>query len=192
MLDDLLRMDTDLFLSIHHVRNGFFDFMMPWLSNRWIWIPLYIFLAYRIYKAYSAKAIVILLAVGVMILVSDQGANFFKNNIQRPRPCNNPELLAKGAVITPDGCGGPFGFFSGHAANSFAVAVLFVLLMRRKDRDNYTTLWLFAWAGAVSWSRIYMGVHYPGDVLAGALFGSAIAILTYVCITKYYLNKNDA
>jgi len=193
MLDDLLRMDSELFLSIHHLRNGFFDFIMPWFSNRWIWIPLYAFLAYKVYKAYNTKAVVIMLTVALMIVVSDQGANFFKNSIQRPRPCNNPELLLHGGVITPDGCGGPFGFFSGHASNVFALSLIMILLMRRKDIDRWKPwLWMFAWAIVVCWSRIYMGVHYPGDVLCGAIYGSIIAGVVYILLTRFYLDKQDA
>lgn len=193
MLDDLLRMDMDLFLSIHHTRNAFFDFIMPWFSNRWIWIPLYIFLAYRVFKAYNVKALIIVLAVALMILIADQGANLFKNNVQRPRPCNNPELLIQGAVITPNGCGGPFGFFSGHAANSFALAVMLILLMRRNNIDRWKPwLWMFAWAIMVCWSRIYMGVHYPGDLLAGAIFGSSVAGIIYILLVKFYFERRNA
>src|ERR1044072_2912547 len=109
MLDELLKLDSDLFLSIHHVRNGFLDFIMPVFSNRWIWIPLYAFMALRVFRYYGPKTVVIALSIGLMILVSDQGANLFKNGIKRPRPCHNTELLSTNTIVTPDGCGGPYG-----------------------------------------------------------------------------------
>jgi undecaprenyl-diphosphatase len=129
----------------------------------------------------------------LMIVLSDQGANLVKNSVQRPRPCNNPALYLNGPVITPDGCGGPFGFFSGHASNSFALAMIVALLMRRKNIDHWKQwLWMFAWALVVGWSRIYMGVHYPLDVISGAIYGCIIAVVTYILITRFYLDKRNA
>jgi undecaprenyl-diphosphatase len=193
MLEELLKTDTGLFLSIHHVRNAFFDFIAPWLSNRWIWIPLYLWLAAKVVKYYRAQSWVIILSVLVMIVISDQGANLFKNGVQRPRPCHNTELLSAHSVVAPEGCGGPYGFFSGHAANSFALALILLLLIRRKNQDGWRPwLWLFAWAFAVAWSRIYLGVHYPGDVLSGAVFGMIVASCVYLLLTKLYLEKRNA
>lgn len=193
MLDDLLKMDTELFLSIHQARNAFFDFIMPWFSNRWIWIPLYAYLVYTLFKLYRGHMIVIVLAVVAMVVISDQGANLFKNGIKRSRPCHNPELLATGKVQIPEGCGGPYGYFSGHASNSFAVALLMLLLVRRKDQDRWKPwLWLMAWAIVVSWSRIYLGVHYPGDVASGAVFGLLVATTVYMLLAKFYLDKRNA
>ncbi len=193
MLDDLLRMDTDLFLSIHHVRNGFFDFLAPWLSSRWIWIPLYLWFAVVILNHYKSKSWIIILSVVVMIVISDQGANLFKNNVKRSRPCHNTELLATGSVLMPEGCGGPYGFFSGHASNSFALALMMLLLSRRNNRDKWRPwLWMFVWAGTIAWSRIYLGVHYPGDVLCGAIFGMIVAACVYIGLSKFYLDKGNA
>src|ERR1044072_6934448 len=122
MLHELLRIDSEWFLAINHFRNGFLDFVMPWFSNRWIWIPLYVFMAFAIYKYYGRKVGVIGLSIALMIVLSDQGANLVKNNVQRPRPCHNTELLYANAVNAPEGCGGPYGYFSGHAANCFAIS----------------------------------------------------------------------
>lgn len=193
MLESLMQTDVDLFLGIHHVRNGFFDFIAPWLSNRWIWIPLYLWLAFKVVKYYKSQAWAVILAVVIMIVISDQGANLFKNNVKRPRPCHNTELLAQQNVVAPEGCGGPYGFFSGHASNSFALALIMLLLVKRKNQDGWRPwLLLFAWAFAVAWSRIYLGVHYPGDVVFGAIFGTIVAICVYFVLTKIYLDKRNA
>lgn len=193
MLDDLLRLDSEWFLAIHNVRNGFLDFVMPVFTNRWIWIPLYIFMAFALFRQYRKHTLVIALSIGFMILLSDQGANLFKNNVKRPRPCHNVELIAKNAIITPNGCGGPFGYFSGHAANSFAISLMICLLMRRKNANRWKPwLLLFAWAFMVCWSRVYMGVHYPGDVFSGAVFGMIVSGVVYYCLSRFYLQPRNA
>lgn len=193
MLESLMQTDVDLFLGIHHARNGFFDFIAPWLSNRWIWIPLYLWLAVVIVRQFKNKAWVIIASIIVMTVISDQGANLFKNNVKRPRPCHNEALLAQHEIFTPEGRGGPYGFFSGHASNSFALALMMVILSRRNNRDRWRPwLWMFAWAGAIAWSRIYLGVHYPGDVLCGAIFGMIVAGCVYIALSKLYLDKRNA
>ncbi|HTF03509.1 MAG TPA: phosphatase PAP2 family protein [Bacteroidia bacterium] len=193
MLEELIRLDQELFVDIHNARNGFLDFLMPVITNRWVWIPLYLFFAWWLSRKYRAKTIVILLAAGLMIFISDQGANLFKNNVKRPRPCHNTELLKEHTVITPNGCGGPFGFFSGHATNSFALAMFMFLLVLRTKIENWKPwLLLFFWGIMVCWSRIYLGVHYPGDVLCGALFGMLVGGLTYLALVKFYFRRHDA
>lgn len=192
-MDELLRLDTEWFMSIHSVRNGFLDFIMPVFTNRWIWIPLYVIMAFALLRRYGKRMAVIAPVIAIMILISDQGANLFKENVKRPRPCHNPELISTFHVTTPNGCGGPFGYFSGHAANSFAISLLMCLLVRRKDIDRWKPwLILFLWALMVSWSRIYMGVHYPGDVLSGAVFGMIVAGLVYFCLNRFYLTPRNA
>lgn len=194
MLDALQRLDSEWFIAINHTRNGFLDVVMPIFTNRWIWIPLYIFMAYALFRQYGSRTIVIGLTIAIMILVSDQGANLFKNTIvKRPRPCQNTELLENNTIFTPDGCGGPYGYFSGHAANCFAISILVCLLMRRRNMDRWKTwLLLFVWALMVIWSRVYMGVHYPGDVLSGAVFGLIVGSITYYCLSKFYLAPRNA
>jgi len=193
MLEQLIHSDRELFLAIHHVRNGFFDVIMPIFTNRWVWIPLYAFFAWWLFRKFGSKMVVILPVVACMILISDQGANLFKNSVKRARPCHDTELLQTGTIFTPDGCGGPYGFFSGHAANSFAIAI-FMFLMTRKSKTEPSRLWLliFVWSIVVCWSRVYMGVHFPGDVLAGALYGSLIGGAVYYALNKYYLDRNNA
>ncbi len=191
MLETLLSADQTAFITIHSFRNEFLDVVMPVVTNRWIWIPFYLLLAFWVFRTFNRRGAGILLAAGVMILVSDQGANLFKNGIKRPRPCHNVELIKQTTIITPQGCGGPYGFFSGHAANSFALA-MFIFLLARRAGGERQNLWLlmFVWATVVAWSRVYMGVHYPGDVICGALFGTGIGAFIFFGMTKLKFMRN--
>jgi undecaprenyl-diphosphatase len=193
MLETLLKLDTDWFIGINHARNGFFDLIMPWLSSRWIWIPLYIFLAWKLFRYYGKQAGIIILAIGVMTVISDQTANIFKNNVMRHRPCHNVELKKTAEVFTPEGCGGPYGFYSAHAANTMALALMIILLVRRKNRDAWRPwLWLVFWATLVAYSRVYLGVHYPMDVICGAVSGIIFSGIIYYALVKFYLEKRNA
>lgn len=193
MLEELVRADKELFLAIHYFRNGFLDIIMPAFTNRWIWIPLYAFFAWWLFNKFKFQILVILPVVAVMVLVSDQGANLFKNNVQRSRPCHDVELLKSSTIVTPNGCGGPYGFFSGHAANCFALTVFMLLFVRKAQVKNWKPwLLLVVWATLVAWSRIYMGVHFPGDVLAGALFGICVGAAAYYGLNQFYFAKKHA
>lgn len=187
MLDYLNQLDHRLFLAIHHWRNGLLDEVMPWVTNRWVWIPLYALLLVFVWRRFGKQTIMIALTVAALILASDQSANLLKNNVCRPRPCYDAQLA--GQVITPLGCGGNYGFVSGHAANSFAIA-LFLWLLSGPQKGFPVTrrrgwwLLLFPWMIIVWWSRIYVGVHFPFDVICGGLIGAAWAVVIYILYRK--------
>jgi undecaprenyl-diphosphatase len=183
VLDFLRNIDKDLFLYLNGTHCGFCDLIMPYLSTSWIWTPLFAWALYEVYKKYRKKTIVIAIFVVGLIFASDQGSGFIKKSVKRYRPTYNIEIREK--VHTVDGYrGGEYGFISSHAANSFAIAVFVFLLMRPTKRLLVISLFLYAFV--TCFSRIYLGVHYPLDILGGALLGSILAFVFYKFFSKYF------
>ena len=169
--------DSKLFLFLNGLHAEWLDSVMVAITEMWLWIPLYLLLLYLVFKQYGKRGWWILLAVAVVILCSDQlSAHVCKPLFHRLRPCFNPDL--EGLVHLPKGLpGGRYGFVSSHAANTFAVAAFLTAVFRKRYRGIG---WgLFAWALISSYSRIYVGVHYPGDILAGAALGVLIGIIIW-------------
>lgn len=175
MLEFLDHIDRIIFLFLNGLHSPFWDQVMWWISGRFNWIPLYLLITgYLIYR-YKWKVIVILLLVALLITLSDQGSvHLFKMVFKRLRPCHNSEI-SQLVHIVRNHCGGMYGFVSSHAANSFAVASYSILLIRNK----YYTMFIILWAALVSYSRIYLGVHYPGDILGGAILGLFLGYIVY-------------
>ncbi len=181
--------DSRLFLWLNGQHAGWLDTVMVSITEMWPWIPIYILLAYLVIKQYGRKSLWIFLAVGLVILCSDQlSAHVCKPVFHRLRPCFNPEL--EGLVHLPKGLpGGRYGFVSSHAANTFAVATFLTAALRKSYRS--IGWWLFAWALISSYSRIYIGVHYPGDVLAGAVLGILVGLIIWK-LTTLLFNKRQS
>jgi undecaprenyl-diphosphatase len=189
MLEKLNSIDTHLFLWLNGHYSPFWDKVMWFISGRNEWIPVYLlFAAYLIYR-YRWRSIPIILSIALAVTLADQLAvRLFKELIQRPRPTYNPSIQY--LVHTVENYrGGPFGFISNHAADTFAFATFLSLLFR----NRYFILIIILWAAIVSYSRIYLGVHYPGDILGGMLFGSLVGWLIFLLyfrvVEKIYPNK---
>ena len=174
MLEILDNLDTALFLVINGLHNNFFDVVMVFVSAKYFWIPFYIFLLYLVFREKYKKTILVLFFIVLLIVISDQvSVHAFKNVFQRPRPCHAIDLQL--VVHTVEKCGGQFGFISSHASNSFALAFLISGLLR--SRYSWLPWVMYAWAVLTIYSRVYLGVHYPGDVIAGAFIGILIGWL---------------
>lgn len=176
-MNSLSDIDTDLFLFLNGLHASWLDKVMIAVTQMWIWAPLYLLLIYWTVKQYGKRCWWVFLAVGVVVLCSDQlSAHVCKPLFQRLRPCYNPDL--QDLIYLPKGmAGGRFGFVSSHAANTFAVAAFLTPVLR-----NYR-LWLgivlYLWAFISSYSRIYLGFHYPGDIICGAILGILVGLILW-------------
>lgn len=174
MLETLRELDRDIFVYLNNHHNEFWDPIMILISEKFFWFPAYlgliIYLIYTFRRRGMAKLVMTLLAVGAADIISSK---VFKPNFARLRPCHDPDLSEVINIVS--GCGGQFGFISSHAATTFALATFMYLVL--PPRYLWFKISLVVWAAAISYSRIYLGVHYPGDVLAGALLGIIMAWL---------------
>jgi undecaprenyl-diphosphatase len=168
----LLNLDQSLFLAINGWHSSFMDPVMFFISGKLSWIPVYLILLYLVFKIYGKRGWYILLLVAIAIVLADQGSvMLFKNTVQRLRPSHEPSL--QGLVhIVNNYRGGDYGFVSSHATNNFALVVFLGFFLQKKY--NWLLPVMFIWAALIAYSRIYLGVHYPGDVLCGGLYGALI------------------
>lgn len=169
--------DARLLLIVNGAHSPFFDSVMWCISGRWIWVPFYAVLAYLLFRRMSWKrASICLVTIGLIILSADQTcATLIRPEIGRLRPANLNNPLSSFVHVVNGYRGGRYGFPSCHAANTFVLAVFMSLVIRHK----WFTVMMFSWAFIVSYSRMYLGVHYFGDLFCGATIGSLFAVLFY-------------
>jgi undecaprenyl-diphosphatase len=184
MIDTLKQWDTYLFLYLNGFHNSIWDSIMFWASEKITWIPVYMFFIFLIIRNYKREAWLIIPVALIMILFSDQLSLLVKNLTCRPRPCHVAGL-ENVIHLVQNKCGGEFGFVSSHAANHFGMALFFGNLFRSKFR--FINLVLIFWAGFISYSRIYLGAHYPGDVIFGGFLGVLLGISFYQLLLQLNL-----
>jgi len=193
MIDFLEKTDLQLLLLINKAHSPLFDSIMWWLSLSTIWIPLYAFLLFMLFKKFRPQFWKVLVLIIISVTLTDGiSSGIIKETVKRYRPSHNIEIkdqlnlhrYSDGNVYR----GGKYGFVSSHAANSFGVATLVILLLGRYSKHYY---WLIIWAIAISYSRMYLGVHYPLDIVGGmfvGVFSAYFSIFLSKKILKFNLN----
>jgi undecaprenyl-diphosphatase len=182
LLQSLIEIDKDLLLTINSNHTPLLDNFYFLVTQITIWIPLYLTMIYIIIKSQKRGSWVTLLFIAILIVLCDQiSTNILKDSIQRFRPSNDPAL--KDIVhIFANNRGGLYGFVSSHAANTFGLAMFTSLLFKNK----FYTAAIFLWATLNSYSRIYLGLHFPGDILGGMLLGISLSLIVYFFYLKVY------
>lgn len=185
MIEKILKYDTELFLYLNNLGTETWDWLWLLITDKLTFVPLYALLLFLLYKKYGWKALIVfVVVVALMITFTDQITNVFKRGFERPRPCREADLIDQMRSIAVR-CG-KYGFFSGHSSNSMAAAV-FAGLMLRPYYKNAIFILLF-WSAVVAYSRIYVGVHYPIDIVCGLTFGAISGFLFYK-LGAYILNR---
>jgi len=167
-------LDQQLFLFLNSLHSTFLDTVMYAISGKIIWVPLYLAILIHLGITYKRKFFIILIFIILAATLADQSSVLIKNFVHRLRPCHEPSLTSLVHMLKGE-CGGLYGFVSSHATNSFDVALLSLLFIKKR----WYSISIVIWALVIGYSRIYLGVHYPGDVLCGSIVGAFIGWSMY-------------
>ena len=180
MLEQLIEWDKELMLSINHAHTPFLDLIMQIASYKYSIVPVCaIILFFLFYKSSVKRGVLFVLAIVFTFAICDSGStSLFKHTVCRLRPCHDPSIMDMVRMLEYKG--GQFGFISSHAANLFGLAVVSSFAIKRR----WYTIFIFCWAALVAYSRIYVGKHFPGDVICGALFGTAAGLLIVYIVVR--------
>lgn len=183
-MDTLIQLDKELLIWLNSHNTPFWDVVMMFFTRKEFWIPLYLLLLYQIYKVKGKEAIYWILGAFLLVFLCDQiSTQLFKNVFERFRPSHDPSL--EGMVNLVSGYkGGRYGFVSSHATNSFGFALFTSLLFR----NRLYTFFIFSWSLLVIYTRIYLGVHFPGDVIGGMILGLILGYAVYR-LTNWFSNS---
>lgn len=185
VLDKIITLDQSIFIYLNNLGSPYWDGLWQIITNQFSWTPLFILMSFLLFKVYGLKkGLIILLIASVLVTFTDQFVNLIKHLFERVRPNNDPTVQNLIRIVKSPRS---FSFVSGHATNSMANTVFVYLLL--KNRFKYTWLF-FIWPLFFAYSRIYVGVHYPIDILSGALLGMILGFGFYK-ITHFVLAKID-
>jgi undecaprenyl-diphosphatase len=185
----LVRLDSELFRMINGANAPWLDHLMMLIRNQYTWIPLYAFILYYILRYQRRYAWQFILCSLICFAITDfSSASIFKPLFGRVRPCHVDEL--RGQVRDLVGCGGRFSMPSSHASNHFGLASFWYLSIAWMSNRRWWVLW--PWAIIVCYAQVYVGKHYPGDVLVGGLLGTCVGVLVYVVMKNLLSRRGRA
>ena len=187
MLEQLIELDQELFLFLNSLGTPTWDGFWLFYTDKVHWIPLYAVLLFLMFKKINNIKLfgILIVVIALMVTFTDQVTNLFKHGFERFRPCHEPGV-AEAMRLVKSWCGGKYGYFSGHSSNSMAVAVFTGLMLRTKYK--YLIFILLVWAFAMAYSRVYIGVHYPLDIVSGMAFG-ALSGFGFYKLNRYLQNR---
>ncbi len=176
-METLQNLDHIIFHWINHdISNVFFDYFFTFIRNKVVWLPLYLFLIAFFIFNFKTKGIIIILIAFVTIGIADfTSSSLIKPAVERLRPCN--DVASNPKIISRVTCGSGYSFPSSHATNHFAIGIFFFLIFLKISKKF--AYFFPIWALLISFAQVYVGVHYPFDILTGILIGSLIGYLEY-------------
>ena len=185
MIEEIINFDEFVFLYLNSLGSSSFDFFWLLITNKFLNFIVYFSLLFALYRRHGAtKTLNIFLFALILIGVVDQSTNLSKLFFERLRPCHNEQISLLSRLVSSE-CGGKFGFFSAHASNSFAIATFFSFIFKY---IKFLRIFILFLATLIAYSRVYIGVHYPLDVLIGASVGLSISKLYIYFLNKYFKN----
>lgn len=180
MLEKILQWDKKLFVFLNGLGSENYDAFWLFITKQLYWTPFFIVVLYFVYKKNNnwKQFLMLLLCITILIVITDQFTNFIKETFQRLRPCNDPQINSIIRIVKDSDT---FSFFSGHAANSMATTVLVYAILKRYY--SYAML-VFIFPLVFAYSRIYLGLHFPSDILTGYIVGAIFGYLMYLTYEK--------
>ena len=185
MLEKIIDCDKDVLVFLNSLGSEPFDYFWLVITKQANWTLFFVMFFYFLQKKLGWKNFgYYILFTAFIILICDQTANFFKNHFQRLRPCNDQEIKGIIRIVKSSAT---FSFFSGHAANSMATAIFAFMIAKKYYKHSYL---IFLFPVIFAYSRIYLGLHFPTDILAGYTFGAIVGFVSYKLYMKFVMHTS--
>ena len=182
MLENLLQLDRKLLVFLNNLGSERFDFLWLLITKQAYWTPFFLTIAFFLHKKIGLKNLgIVVLIIAILLAVGNEIVEICKHTFQRLRPCNDPAVMHLIRIVKPSST---FSFFSGHAANSTSTMVMLFLILKKYYKYSFLIL---LYPLIFAYSRIYLGVHFPSDILTGYVFGAFLGIIFYRLY--HYINK---